>query len=162
MSRYYLGIVRSVLRIAAIVAVALGLYGCGGSGSRRPDLLVSAASSLKAPFTAFGEGFEPARARFSFAGSDQLAAQIRAGVRPHVFAAANATLPEALYGQGLVEKPVAFARNRLVVAVPAAGGRGDTRAAHGRPDLCFTPRRNRCYIFGTSQFFAIAKCTLHE
>jgi molybdate transport system substrate-binding protein len=83
--------------------------GCGGGGS--PSLRVGAASSLKAPFTALGG------AQFSFAGSDQLAAQIRSGARPDVFAAANATLPEALYADGLVEKPVAFAKNRLVIAV---------------------------------------------
>jgi molybdate transport system substrate-binding protein len=83
--------------------------GCGGGGSS--SLRVGAASSLKAPFTALGG------AQFSFAGSDQLAAQIRNGARPDVFAAANATLPDALYADGLVEKPVAFARNRLVIAV---------------------------------------------
>jgi len=72
---------------------------------------VAAASSLKAPFTATGG------AQFSFAGSDQLAAQIRSGARPDVFASANASLPDALYADGLVERPVAFARNRLVLAV---------------------------------------------
>ncbi len=36
-----------------------------------------------------------------------------------MFAAANTKLPEALYAEGLVEKPVVFAGNRLVIAVPA-------------------------------------------
>src|SRR3954452_17027296 len=54
----------------------------------------------------------------SFAGSDELAAQIRKGIRPDVFAAANTKLPEQLYSEGLVEKPVVFAGNRLVIAVP--------------------------------------------
>jgi molybdate transport system substrate-binding protein len=86
------------------------LAGCGGDGGSGA-LRVSAASSLEPPFTELGG------AQFSFAGSDQLAAQIRSGARPDVFAAANAKLPDALYADGLVRKPVAFARNRLVIAV---------------------------------------------
>ena len=54
-----------------------------------------------------------------FAGSDELAAQIRQGVKPDVYAAANTTLPDELHADGLVEKPVAFASNTLVLAVPA-------------------------------------------
>src|SRR4051812_47462148 len=91
---------------------------CGGSGGD-PEPKVSAAASLKAALTDYGRGFEQAVTRFSFAGSDVLAAQIRAGARPDVYAAANAKLPQALAREGLVEKPVAFARNRLVIAVPS-------------------------------------------
>jgi molybdate transport system substrate-binding protein len=108
-------------RLAGLVAVAVVAAGCGsghsGSGSRR--LTVSAASSLKAAFTAYGAHFSAAQTRFSFAGSDVLAAQIKQGVRPDVFASANTTLPDALYAKGLVAKPVVFAANRLVLAVPA-------------------------------------------
>ena len=39
--------------------------------------------------------------------------------RPDVFAAANSRLPDGLYADRLVEKPVAFARNELVIAVKA-------------------------------------------
>src|SRR5437764_686034 len=73
------------------------------------------------PVPAYGESFRPARASFSFAGSDELAAQIRQGARPDVFASANTALPGALYREGWVERPVPFAANRLVLAVPAAG-----------------------------------------
>ncbi len=59
--------------------------------------------------------------RASFAGSDELAAQIRQGVRPDVFASANTKLPDELYKEGLVEKPTVFAANQLVLAVPADG-----------------------------------------
>jgi molybdate transport system substrate-binding protein len=116
-------------RLLAAIAIAssLALAACGddaggGSGST-PPLRVSAAASLKQALTHYGDAFAAARAQFSFAGSDELAAQIRAGARPDVFAAANAKLPDALYGDGLVEKPVAFARNRLVLAVPADGAK---------------------------------------
>ena len=56
--------------------------------------------------------------KLSFGGSDELAAQIRQGVKPDVFAAANTKLPDELNGEGLVEKPVVFATNELVIAVP--------------------------------------------
>ncbi len=104
----------------------LALAGCGGgdddeSGAERPQITVSAAASLKTAFTNYGEQFAVADARFSFAGSDELAAQIEQGVKPDVYAAANTKLPDALYEKGLVEQPTVFAGNRLVLAVPAAG-----------------------------------------
>ena len=82
---------------------------------------MSAASSLKAAFEDYAEDFDDAEVRLSFAGSDQLAAQIRAGARPDVFAAANTELPARLQQEGLVESPVRFAANRLVVAVRRDG-----------------------------------------
>jgi molybdate transport system substrate-binding protein len=42
-------------------------------------------------------------------------------VKPDVFASANTKLPDALYRTGRVERPVAFAANRLVLSAPAAG-----------------------------------------
>lgn len=117
-----------MMRAAAALFAALALVGAVGcadddSGSSttvsKPALTVSAAASLKGAFGAYGQDFAAAKARFSFAGSDELAAQIRKGVRPDVFAAANTKLPDALYSEGLVEKPVVFAGNRLVLAVPA-------------------------------------------
>jgi molybdate transport system substrate-binding protein len=106
---------------AALLPLLLVLGGCGGSDE--PRLTVSAATSLEAPLTAYADGFDGARVRLSFAGSDQLAAQIRAGARPDVFAAANTELPRDLHVHGLLERPVPFASNRLVVAVPAGGAK---------------------------------------
>jgi molybdate transport system substrate-binding protein len=103
-----------VRRAALLVAAAL-LAGCGGD---EEPLRVSAASSLKTALTEYAEGQDVA---LSFAGSDQLAAQIRQGVRPDVLAAASTKIPEELHAAGLVEKPVVFAGNRLVLAVPAEG-----------------------------------------
>jgi molybdate transport system substrate-binding protein len=112
---------RLVVLVALLAWVALSGCGDDAGGQSPPTLRVSAAASLKHAFTSYGDGLKTAQARFSFAGSDELAAQIRAGARPDVFAAANAKLPDALYADGLVEKPVAFARNRVVLAVPASG-----------------------------------------
>jgi molybdate transport system substrate-binding protein len=113
---------RSVL---GVLLVAFALAGCGGdddgggSGAPSGDLTVSAASSLKEAFTEYSGAFaDQARMHVSFAGSDELAAQIRKGIRPDVFAAANTKLPEQLHAEGLVEKPVVFAGNRLVIATP--------------------------------------------
>ena len=114
--------------LAGLVA-ALALAGCDGGGGGTPDLKVSAAASLKSPFTAYAKAFTAAHVQLSFGGSDVLAAQIRQGARTDVYAAANAALPDALYAQRLVERPVPFARNRLVLAVPAGS------SARGLRDL---------------------------
>jgi molybdate transport system substrate-binding protein len=110
-----------VRRFAAIVALGAALAGCGGGGgdSSHPAIVVSAASSLRNALTDYGKQFTPARVRLSFGGSDELAAQIRGGAPVDVFAAANAKLPDQLFAEGKVEKPVAFTANRLVLAVPA-------------------------------------------
>ena len=72
-------------------------------------------SSPRSPSTPTTAGID---AKQSFAGSDELAAQIRQGVTPDVYAAANTTYPDELYKEGLVEKPDVFATNTLVIAVP--------------------------------------------
>lgn len=108
--------------LAALALSATPLGGCaGGDGGEggKARLTVSAAQSLQAAFEDYGARFDPATARFSFAGSDALAAQIRQGVRPDVYAAASPELPRRLFREGLVEEPVEFAGNRLVIAVPA-------------------------------------------
>ena len=115
-------------RLALLAVALLLLAGCGstdggGSSGRGGDLLVSAATSLKRAFTSYGEAFESADVQLSFAGSDELAAQIRSGAKPDVFAAANTKLPAQLFAEGLVEKPQTFASNRLALAVPASGSK---------------------------------------
>jgi molybdate transport system substrate-binding protein len=102
-------------RALAAVAVTAAFV----SGSSNPTLKVSAAASLKKALTAYGNDFSEAKAAFSFAGSDQLAAQIEQGAPVDVYAAANTKLPDKLYAKGLIEKPIVFATNTLVVAVPA-------------------------------------------
>lgn len=62
--------------------------------------------------------------RYSFSGSNMLAAQIQQGAPADVFASANTKLPEQLYEQGLVEKPVVFTRNELILIVPRSNPAG--------------------------------------
>jgi molybdate transport system substrate-binding protein len=70
-------------------------------------------------------------ATFSFGGSNALAAQIEQGAPADVFASANTALPQKLYDEGLVEKPVVFTRNELIVIVP----RGNPKHLHSVYDL---------------------------
>jgi molybdate transport system substrate-binding protein len=111
---------------AALALVAAIVAGCGSddsddststSASAGDELVVSAASSLQPAFETYADA-AGINAKQSFAGSDDLAAQIRQGVKPDVYAAANTSLPDDLYKDGLVEKPVVFATNTLVLAVP--------------------------------------------
>jgi molybdate transport system substrate-binding protein len=105
--------------VALAVVALLALAGCGGDDR----LVVSAAASLTDALTTCSRSFEGAEVALSFAGSDELAAQIRQGVEPDVYAAANTSLPEQLADEGLLERPVVFAANELVLAVPAGAGR---------------------------------------
>lgn len=105
--------------LVSVLALAATLPGCGDSSTQARDrqLVVSAASSLSPAFEAYANsaGID---AKQSFAGSDTLAAQIRQGIKPDVYAAANTFLPEELHTDGLVSKPKLFATNSLVLAVP--------------------------------------------
>jgi molybdate transport system substrate-binding protein len=78
-------------------------------------LTVFAAASLTNVFPAIDR-----RPRYSFAGSNALAQQIRQGAPADVFASANTRLPQELYRAGVVERPVVFTHNRLVLIVPRA------------------------------------------
>jgi molybdate transport system substrate-binding protein len=108
---------RPVGALFAFAVMAIVLTGCGG-GDEQPTLTVLGASSLTEALSRYGDAFQGAKVRSSFAGSDQLAAQIRQGARADVFASADTDYPDELHREGLAEKPVVFARNRLVVVVP--------------------------------------------
>jgi molybdate transport system substrate-binding protein len=126
-------------RALAVLGVLLLLAACGGnsgSGSQgRPTLTVSAAASLKKAFTTYGAQFSAASVRFSFAGSDVLASQVEQGVSPDAFASANTKLPALLYRKGLVGKPVVFAANKLVLAVPAGASKVKSLADVEKPGV---------------------------
>jgi molybdate transport system substrate-binding protein len=118
------------VRLAPALAALALLAGCGED---RPRLIVSAAASLAGPLTACSREFAGAAVRLSFAGSDELAAQIRQGVKPDVYVAANTRLPEELHEAGLLSRPVEFATNTFVLAVPS-GSEIDSVDALARED----------------------------
>src|SRR3954454_16650040 len=104
----------------AVVAM-LGLGGCGGGEA---TVAVLGAASLTEALGRYGASFAGADVRNSFAVSDQLAAQIRQGAPGDVFASADTGYPARLHREGLVGKPVVFARYRLVVVTAEHGGAG--------------------------------------
>jgi molybdate transport system substrate-binding protein len=98
-------------RAAALAVLALAAGGCGGGAHEH--LTVYAASSLTEVF----QELEP-DARYNFAGSDELATQLREGAEADVYAAASPKYPDQLYAEKLLDKPEVFATNRLVIVVP--------------------------------------------
>ena len=99
------------MRSAALGLAALALAGCGGSGG--DEVTVFAAASLTEAF----EELDP-DARFNFAGSDDLATQLREGAEADVYASADPKHALALYEEGLVERPGRLVSNHVVVIVP--------------------------------------------
>lgn len=84
-----------------------------GSVTGATPITVLAAASLTQVFPRIS-----ATPRYSFAGSDQLALQIRQGAPADVYAAASPKYTELLYRDGFVLKPVVFATNKLILLVP--------------------------------------------
>ena len=87
------------------------LAGCSGGQTLRVD----AASSLTDVF----QQLDP-KAKFEFAGSDQLAFQLEQGEKADVYASASPKYPQKLYVEKLVERPRVFATNSLVLIFPRA------------------------------------------
>ena len=100
------------LLTAALLAVLLTACG-GGSSAGSGELTVFAAASLTEVFPMIDP--DPA---YNFAGSDDLATQIKEGAGADVYAAASTKYPDELFVSGLIEKPQIFATNRLVLIVP--------------------------------------------
>jgi len=98
---------------ALVLAAALAAGASAHPASRSSELTVFAASSLTNAFPKIDRS-----ARFSFAGSNALAAQIKLGAPADVFASANMALPASLNRSRLCSKPVVFARNAIVLIVP--------------------------------------------
>src|SRR3954447_15692261 len=108
--------------VAPVLAALLLLPGCGGSSGGGGSLRVLGASSLSDALDAYAAALRPEEGESSYGGSDELAAQISQGADADVFASAGTGYPAELHRTGLVERPVVFARNRLVVVSPRDGG----------------------------------------
>jgi molybdate transport system substrate-binding protein len=114
---------------AAFVVVSVGVPACGPGGSTRESespafITVFAASSLSTVFPQIAREFSVANpreaVRFSFGGTDSLAAQIGQGAPADVFAGASATYGDRLWAARLIDRPKPFCTNSLVIVVPAS------------------------------------------
>ena len=107
---------RNHLAVLTVVGVCLLALPAGTARSAtRAQLTVYAAASLTNVFPAIDKN-----EKYSFGGSNALAAQIKQGAPADVFASANMTLPTQLFQQGFCSKPKVFTRNTLVIVVPKA------------------------------------------
>jgi molybdate transport system substrate-binding protein len=110
-----------VRAVAAAVAVTV-MTGAAGCGPRTPapSITVFAAASLQPALTEIGERFKTdhpgADVDLDFAGSSELATQLRQGATADVFASANVAQMETVARAGLVAgRSVPFATNTLVI-----------------------------------------------
>jgi len=99
-----------VKRLLAVAVAALALPASVSGGT---PITVFAAASLTEVFPRIA-----AAPHYGFAGSDQLALQIRQGAPVDVYAAASPKYTQLLYRDGFVLKPVVFATNKLIILVP--------------------------------------------
>jgi molybdate transport system substrate-binding protein len=102
----------------------------------RATVTVFAAASLTEPFEELGALFRKTHpgydVTFDFAGTPQLAAQIRSGAAADVFASADERWMRAVVARSQIDgAPRIFARNRMAVIVPAA----NRAAVHRLEDL---------------------------
>jgi molybdate transport system substrate-binding protein len=118
---------RGVLRLASVALGALLLVGRLAPAFAEPPptrLTVFAAASLQEVFRGLEPAFEAAHPGvdvvFSFAGSQELRMQLEHGAPADVFASADEALFAPLQSANLVQAPVTFATNRLVLVVSAA------------------------------------------
>lgn len=86
---------------------------------------VFAAASLSQAFPAAQEAFKKANPEYAevefvnnFQGTDTLVAQIEQGAPADVFASASLKYGQELLDKGLIETPVNFVQNKLIVIVP--------------------------------------------
>jgi molybdate transport system substrate-binding protein len=116
---------RRLAIVLAAVLVSMLIAGGGAGRASKDDsrrvsgITVYAASSLTDVFPRIDRG-----PKYSFGASSTLAAQITQGAPADVFASANTTIPNQLFAKGLVQKPVVFTRNRLVLVVPTSNPAG--------------------------------------
>ena len=99
--------------LAALAAAAAAAAAAATARGTEGPATVLAAASLTEVLPQVDD-----TARASFGGSNQLAQQARHGFPFDVFLSASPQYTQALFAEGLVRKPVAFATNSLVLIVP--------------------------------------------
>lgn len=115
------GILVSFVALAALLALT-----SPASSQPKPipsgTITVSAAASLTDVFPVVAQAFErkypQIKVRFNFGGSPSLVEQVRAGAPVDVLATASEPVIRKAVSQGLVERPLLFAKNSLIIATP--------------------------------------------
>lgn len=111
-----------VVVAAATATAGLGACGSDSDSATNRTVTVLAAASLTKAFTALAEQFEAdnegTRVELGFAASSELVTQIEQGAEADVFASADEANIDKVIDAGEADgAPVAFARNRLEIAV---------------------------------------------
>jgi molybdate transport system substrate-binding protein len=121
--------------VSFVVLFGVAVTGCGkssstGSSTVSTKLTVLSAASLKNVFPKIGERFTTSRPgvtfTFSFAGTDQLSAQIQQGAPADVFAGASTKYGDQLAAAAQIEPYKVFCTNQLVLITPASNPAGIT------------------------------------
>ena len=125
---------RSTLALAGLASALALVAGPAQAAAERPTAdrpIVLAAASLTEVLPRIER-----EARYSFAGSNQLAQQVRQGAPFDVFLSASPLYAQQLFADGLVRRPVVFATNALVLIVP----RSNPQRIRTVADLARRPR----------------------
>ena len=115
----------SQLKLIALSLITLSLISCQTTRPSTTELTIFAAASLTDAFTALAEAFEAEHEDvtliYNFAGSSQLAAQLREGARADIFASANAPQMEAVITAERITSgsSTPFVSNQLTIITPA-------------------------------------------
>lgn len=126
---------RRAFATAVAIGSAVTVLGCGSSSSTTSSASATGTAGAASTSASSAGGDPPtvlaaasltkvfpeidAGAKYTFGGSGALETDIEQGAPADVFAAASPKQPAALLAEGLVDKPVEFATNTLVLIVPA-------------------------------------------
>lgn len=118
--------IRHPAALFLLLGLSVGLGACGSSSGGASHSASSASASAPTPPTVLAAASLTkvfpqidAKANYTFGGSGALETDIEQGAPADVFAAASPKQPAQLFAKGMVNKPVEFATNTLVMIVPA-------------------------------------------
>lgn len=121
------GLAARGLAATGLAAALLGLTACGSKEQAstpplvldgHPTLVLEVSRSLGVPITACTREYAPAQVRVQVGTQDEIEARLRQGTGDLV-ASDDSLLPQDLADAGILEAPEVFARDSLVLAVPA-------------------------------------------
>jgi len=120
------------MRKHVVALLCLVMIGCSSGNDvpastehdRKTSIVVFAAASVTETFSSVRLDLPQVRPEFNFAGSQQLVTELTQGAAADVVATADEASMQRLVDAQLVEAPITFARNTLVIAVPPGNPKG--------------------------------------